>query len=190
MMLGVVLCGGESKRMGSDKGLLPAGNEVWAERAFSKLSSLDIPVVLSVNAMQMKTYSQIFPHKKLIADTVSAKGPLKGLLSVHKAYPHKDLLVLACDMVYMNISTLKLLKDSYDRETDLFDYYIYEKEGFIEPLCAVYPSPTLKSLHAKLTSGALPSFSLQRLISGSRYKNIPVTDVQNFANYNATNPLC
>lgn len=188
-MLGVVLCGGESKRMGSDKGLLPADGESWAERAASKLSKLNIPVVLSVNAAQLESYGPVFAPSELVVDTVDARGPLKGLLSVHKAHPDKDVLVLACDMLDIDFSTLQVLKQAYETTEGAFDYYVYEKDEFIEPLCAIYPGRTLQSLHTILVSGALPSFSLQRLIPGSNYKSIAIPDDQKFANYNANNPF-
>jgi len=189
MIFGVVLCGGESKRMGSDKGLLSAGNEIWAERAASKLSKLDIPVILSVNAAQLEAYGQVFSRHQLIVDSVHARGPLKGLLSVYKAHPHQEILVLACDMVDMDLPTLQLLKQTYETKTEAFDYYVYEKDKFIEPLCAIYPARTLQSLHATLVSGALPFFSLQQLIAGSNYTSIPITDSQKFTNYNSDNPF-
>jgi molybdopterin-guanine dinucleotide biosynthesis protein A len=175
--------------MGSDKGLLSAGSGIWAGRAASKLSKLDIPVLLSVNATQLATYGRLFPTQQLVVDSVDAKGPLKGLLSVHMAYPQKDIQVLACDMVDMDIATLQLLKQTYETETEAFDYYAYENNEYIEPLCAVYPARTLQSLHAMMVSGALPFFSLNRLIAGSNYKSIPITDAQKFANYNSNNPF-
>lgn len=188
-MLGVVLCGGESKRMGSDKGLLPAGRESWAERAASKLSKLNIPVVLSVRGAQLESYRQVFARHELIVDMVDARGPLRGLLSVHKAHPDKDLLVLACDMLDIDFSTLQVLKQTYETTEAAFDYYVYEKDEFIEPLCAIYPARTLQSLHTMLISEALPSFSLRRLIPGSNYKSIAIPDGQKFANYNSNNPF-
>lgn len=189
MMLGVVLCGGESTRMGSDKGLLSAGAEIWAERAVSKLSKLDIPVVLSVNMAQFAAYSRFFPTPQLIVDSVDARGPLKGLLSVHRAQPDKDIMLLACDMVDMDIATLQLLKETYETNTGSLEYCVFEKDNFIEPLCAVYPAATLELLHAQLISGVLPFFSLQRLIAGSGYRSIPVRDSRKFANYNSVNPF-
>lgn len=188
-MLGVVLCGGESKRMGSDKGLLPADGESWAERAASKLSKLNIPVVLSVNRAQLEYYGPVFASSELIVDTVDARGPLKGLLSVHKAHPDKDVLVLACDMLDIDFSTLQVLKQAYETTERAFDYYVYEKDEFIEPLCAIYPARTLQSLYRMLSSKALPSFSLQRLISESHYKSLMISDAQKFANYNSNNPF-
>ncbi len=188
-MLGVVLCGGESKRMGSDKGLLSAGAELWAERAALKLSKLGIPVVLSVNAQQLEPYGRVFSAHQLIVDAVEISGPLRGLLSVHKAHPQHDLQVLACDMVDMDITTLATLKQTYATETAFFDYYVYQKDQFIEPLCAIYPARTLQSLLTMLILGTLPSYSLQQLITGSNRLSIPVKNREKFANYNSNNPF-
>ena len=44
-MIGVVLCGGNSTRMGSDKGLLKEEEETWAELAGRKLKALQLPVL-------------------------------------------------------------------------------------------------------------------------------------------------
>ena len=51
-MIGVVLCGGQSTRMGSDKGLMKYKSFSFAELAISKLAEFIEQVVLSVNAAQ------------------------------------------------------------------------------------------------------------------------------------------
>ncbi|MGV3704680.1 MAG: molybdenum cofactor guanylyltransferase [Arcticibacter sp.] len=189
MMLGVVLCGGESRRMGRDKGLLSAGSEAWAERAAFKLQMLGIPVLISINTSQIESYSLVFQSDQLIIDSVVAKGPLRGLFSVHEEHPLEDLLLLACDMVDMDVATLQRLKESYVAKPWEFDYYTYEREGFIEPLCAIYPARTLRLLRKRLQEGTLTQFSLQRLISQSNYMGIPVEDSRKFENYNSVNPF-
>lgn len=185
-MKAVVLCGGQSKRMGSDKGLLPIGAGTWAQHAFEKLLKLNIPVLISVNSEQVNTYRQHFSDDMLVTDQVEAEGPLTGLLSVHLNYPADDLLLLACDMTEMDMDTLVNLKDSTTKFPG-FDYYVYMHNEFMEPLCAVYSSGALKKLLAELRSNNLTKFSLHRLIKQANYKALPVKDIEKFNNHNSVN---
>ncbi|WP_214227515.1 molybdenum cofactor guanylyltransferase [Pedobacter sp. B4-66] len=187
-MIGVVLCGGESKRMGSDKGLLTVGSITWAQHAEAKLAELDIPVVISINQTQLPSYNHLYSTEKLITDTVDVKGPLKGLLSVHQYFPDDDLMLLACDMTDMDVDTLQQLKQHY-HTNPAFDYYLYECDGFMEPLCAVYPADTLKSLLKIVDSSELTRFSMHRIIKESNYKTIEIKDREKFSNYNTANYL-
>src|SRR5215212_9639839 len=100
-MIGVILAGGQSTRMGRDKGLLKQNDVTWSEIAASKLALLQIPVFCSVNQWQLEVYSKIFLAGNLIVDDecIFVKGPLLGLLSIHQKFPDEDVLVLACDMI-------------------------------------------------------------------------------------------
>ena len=115
-MLGVILCGGKSTRMGSDKGLLKLDMPIhWAKTAADKISELDLPVYFSVNPTQYPEYATIFPAEQLIkdSDTLQLRGPLCGVLSVHLRFPNEDLFILACDMPLMETALLKDLLKQY-----------------------------------------------------------------------------
>ncbi len=101
-LIAVVLCGGQSSRMGRDKGLIERDGVCWAAWMGRKLSSFGLPVVYSVRAGQEAAYSAVLPEGSLIADAMDIGGPLNGLLSVHERFPGNDLLVLACDMQDMD----------------------------------------------------------------------------------------
>lgn len=102
-MKGVILCGGQSSRMGTDKGMLPYNSITWAQLAADKLAALQLPVVISVNEQQYCFYKSRLPQFNIIQDNnfLQIGEPLKGILSVHLQYPSDDLLVLACDMPAM-----------------------------------------------------------------------------------------
>jgi molybdopterin-guanine dinucleotide biosynthesis protein A len=187
MIRGVVLCGGESKRMGHDKGLLPMVNKTWAQHAVDKLQSLNIPVLVSINKTQAPNYHCFFRPEQLVIDQVAAKGPLTGLLSTHLNYPDDNLLLLACDMTEMDEGTLQALKSS----TIIFpgfDYYLFAQGDFMEPLCAIYTSGILKKLCHNLHNKGLSNFSLRKLIKQGNYKVLSIIETKSFSNHNtATN---
>ena len=59
-IIGLVLTGGKSSRMGEDKGLLLLEGNTWAEHQAEKLHIITTNVYLSVNRTQLKKYSSIF----------------------------------------------------------------------------------------------------------------------------------
>ncbi|MGI9258582.1 MAG: NTP transferase domain-containing protein, partial [Gammaproteobacteria bacterium] len=91
-LFGLVLAGGSSRRMGTDKGRLDYHGEsqaVWAERL---LSAVCESTFVSVNDEQ----SQKTPYRDLptIVDTESVGGPARGLLSARARYPLAAWLVI------------------------------------------------------------------------------------------------
>src|SRR4051812_42959899 len=122
-MIGVILCGGQSTRMGFDKGLIECGSLTWVELAMGKLAEVNLPTVLSLNDSQYKQYINKFAKISIITDdhSIEVNGPLKGILSVHLQMPSDDLLVLACDMPSMDKEVLKyLINESSNGDGEAF----------------------------------------------------------------------
>jgi molybdopterin-guanine dinucleotide biosynthesis protein A len=90
-LLGIVLCGGQSSRMGTDKALIKTHNQTWLDKSISLLLTLNIEVVLSVNSRQYPFYENTFSSIIIINDDkdIDVKGPLLGLLSVLR-WPNFD----------------------------------------------------------------------------------------------------
>jgi molybdenum cofactor guanylyltransferase len=147
IMLGVVLCGGQSNRMGADKGLLRKNEITWAETAARKFDFLRQTVILSVNQDQIDNYAKLFPSYELVTDNpnLQLNGPLCGLLSVHLHYPEQDLFVLACDMPLMEPSILEELFIRYQAGRKA-EAYVFINNGQAEPLCAIYTAKALKHI--------------------------------------------
>ncbi|HEX5154803.1 MAG TPA: molybdenum cofactor guanylyltransferase [Parafilimonas sp.] len=191
MITGVVLCGGNSTRMGSDKGLLQQASQTWAQIAFDKLYALDIPVVVSINHTQFETYRIIFSEELLITDNdaYDINGPLKGILSVHKQHPKSDLLVLAVDMVNMNedlLHQLYLYSIQISTETIVFKH-----EHQIEPLCGIYRAKALDKIVELYEKGELKKHSLHFTLEQLQTVYIDVSTQQKnkFANFNSKSDL-
>ena len=185
-LLGVVLCGGKSTRMGRDKGLIFKENKPWSLCQFHKLKSRSLPVVVSVNKSQAYSYQKHFNSKELVLDLEQAKGPLDGLFSVHHSYPDKDLLILACDLVDLGEVLLQRLINEYSICKNSWECFVFGEEGGIEPLCGIYSSEVLTQYTGQNKKGELSDFSLKTLLkmSKTKYLKISSNEKTHFANYN------
>ncbi len=143
-MLGVVLCGGQSSRMGSDKCVLPIGEITWADVAINTIQSLELPVVLSVNKHQYNIYKSVFTEAMIVDDeNLKIGGPLRGILSIYIKYPTEDLLVIACDMI--NVSSV-LITTLINSLNNTYDGVVYKNDDRVEPLCALYTAQGLRKI--------------------------------------------
>lgn len=187
-LLGVVLCGGESRRMGTDKGLLPFQNNyalTWAGRAASLLESLGLPWIISIRVAQVYDYARTFPKEHLVIDP-RQEGPLGGILSVHEIYEDYDLLVLACDMTELKAAQLQRLINAYesDRDADFLCYELKDNEK-AEPFPGIYTAKALGAMNESLLeiNATLPS--LQWLLRTGRTTFLRTSDKIAFENRNA-----
>ena len=169
-LLGVVLCGGESRRMGKDKGLMPTMDSIWAKRIGAKLEMLNLAVVYSISQQQEELYRPHFDNGHLITDLPTAMGPLKGLLSVCFRFPRNDFLVVACDMPDLRQDTLRLLFDAYQNGGN--DFYAFQIGEFYEPLCAVYTAIGLNKIHKGSEQNKLAGKSLQSILQNGNTKKL------------------
>jgi molybdopterin-guanine dinucleotide biosynthesis protein A len=186
-MTGVVLSGGESRRMGTDKGLLLTENKSWVQRAYDKLSAIASKVVISLNSSQYDMYSSQFSNEKLVCDngTIHVNGPLHGLLSVHVQFPKDTLLVLACDMFAMDNVVLLHLAKAYN-DNPGYDCYTYQNENGYQPLAGIYTDALLSKILQQSEAGALKKFSMKHVLDSANSLVMDVPEHWNkyFVNYN------
>jgi molybdopterin-guanine dinucleotide biosynthesis protein A len=192
-LTGVILCGGQSTRMGRDKGLILQGNTPWAEYMAEKLAPFNIPVVYSINYGQLEAYSRQIPGQ-FILDDLDLPGPLNGLLSVHKQLPSRDLLLLACDMPDLDTSTIGGVIEAYHSATKKIpagdftyaaDFYVYQQEAFAQPFCGIYTSKGLSGVLQAAINGQTIDYSLQSLLKSGRTMRLTTDRSGPFRNYNS-----
>ncbi len=102
-----VLAGGQSKRMGQDKAFLEVGGQGVIERVLSRVKPLTDDLFISTNAPQR--YEEF--GLRLVTDIYPDKAALGGIYSVIHAARHPHVLVVACDMPFLNTTLLQYLID-------------------------------------------------------------------------------
>ncbi len=160
-LYGLVLAGGESRRMGRDKaGLFYAGRP-QLERAFGLLAPRVAPCFVSLRADQADDpVRRGWPG---IVDRLEGIGPAAGLLAAHEAYPEVAWLVLACDLPLLDGASLDALIQARG-EGRVAVAFRSEHDGAPEPLCAVWEPVALDRLRCRVAEGG---GSLRRVLGGA-----------------------
>ncbi|NND98392.1 MAG: molybdenum cofactor guanylyltransferase [Pirellulaceae bacterium] len=147
-LLGVVLCGGKSSRMGRDKSLLghPDGG-TYLDQAVKRLS--DVCGEVCIAGTQDQNESSIVPF---LVDPVLYQGPVVGIVNgllFAQQQSCDACLVLAVDMPVVVGADLRNLKDAWlaNRQScpDEVICGLCDTDR-IQPLLAIYPVGVLKDL--------------------------------------------
>lgn len=134
-LYGLVLAGGESRRMGRDKALLRHGGLSQIARMAALLGDVTETVFVSTRADQKAEPERSrFPQ---IIDRYEGMGPVAGILSAMDEHPDVDWLVVACDLPNVDARTLAVLVERRSGRRP-FTAFISSHDGLPEPLCALY----------------------------------------------------
>lgn len=141
---GLVVCGGKSTRMGTDKSMLNYHGQPQRYYLYEMLSELCERTFIACNKQQAAT----IPDKYAVViddEQYGDIGPMVALLTAFDKYPDASFLVVGCDYPYLQKEELhRLLEVSlqYKKSTAL-----YNIEGkSIEPLISVYQSDIISQL--------------------------------------------
>ena len=132
---GLVLAGGKSRRMGSDKALLRVDGETQLSRMVALLDRR-LPRVY-VSARSDQRGEQERARHPLIVDRFADLGPVAGILSAMHEHPNVSWLVVACDLPNVDSATIEHLLAERDRKKP-FTAFRSSHDELPEPLCAVY----------------------------------------------------
>lgn len=134
-LYGLVLAGGESRRMGQDKALLMREGQSQLRYVASLLDAVTEMVFVSARSEQQDDPERSrFPT---IVDRYTNIGPVAGILSAMDEHPDADWLVVACDLPNIDLDTLNFLIEHRSEEHP-FTAFKSSFDGLPEPLCAVY----------------------------------------------------
>lgn len=152
---GIVLCGGESRRMGRPKAWLPFGPELMLQRVVRLVGQAVRPVVVVASP------GQVIPELpcgvSVLHDQHPDRGPLEGLAVGLRALADRvdAAFVTGCDVPLLLPAYVRRLVELRDG----YDVVVPHPAGFDEPLSAVYSVGVLRQVEALLAAGRLrPAF--------------------------------
>ena len=132
MLTVVIQAGGESRRMGQDKALIPFRGSTLIQRVIGRVSHLADQLLVTTN--QPEKYD--FLKLPLYPDLIPGRGALGGLYTALSAASNPLVAVIACDMPFVSFDLL-----AYERDLLLaneHDAAIPRTPGGTEPFHAVY----------------------------------------------------
>lgn len=134
-LLGLVLIGGRSSRMHSDKAALVYHGKPQAEHCLDLLHTHCHQAFLSCRQDQAgQAGFSGFPQ---IHDTFLDMGPMSGILSALRAYPGAAFMVIACDLPLLDAASLEALVKARN-PSRIATAFTGPQNGLPEPLCAIY----------------------------------------------------
>lgn len=143
----IVLAGGSSRRMGTDKALLRLGGRTLIEIVVQTLLGITSDVVVAAGQLPRPGWPRL--GVPLVADRVPGRGPAAGLDAGLRAVQAGSAVVVACDMPFLNTNLLRRLI----AELGSFDAVVPVCGGRRQPLHAVYSRSCLPALDQILEAG-------------------------------------
>jgi molybdopterin-guanine dinucleotide biosynthesis protein A len=149
-LYGLVLAGGQSRRMGHDKALLVRDGQSQLRFIASLVDAVTDKFFVSARADQQSDPER--SQFETIVDRYDDMGPIAGILSAMDEHPAADWLVIACDLPNIDDATLQFLLEHRSAEHP-FTAYRSSNDGLPEPLCAIYASGSDKLIRKFVDDG-------------------------------------
>lgn len=148
MLTVAIQAGGESRRMGRDKALIPFLGEPLIQRVLGRVAFLADEILVTTNQPEQLGFLRV----PLVADAIPGTGALGGLYTALLAAHYPLVAVVACDMPFVNSHILSAARALL--EVTGADVGIPRAEDGYEPFHAVYRRGTcLAAIAAALEEG-------------------------------------
>jgi molybdenum cofactor guanylyltransferase len=127
---GIILAGGKSSRIGSDKGFLLLNEKAFIQHIIEAMQPLVKDIIIVSNNSDYDIL-----NLKRVNDLIENSGPLSGIYSGLHHSNTENNLVLSCDVPLINTETLKKLTANIEEHIDVIQL---ESKGKTMPLIAMY----------------------------------------------------
>jgi len=170
---GIVLAGGKSFRMGTDKGMIQWKGKTLAEHALEIISPLCTEIFISANSNDYNHFG--YP---ILNDQYPDCGPIGGILTCMNQISTDLGIVIPIDMPFVTTEIYRKLmpqKETYDIIVAL------DHDSWHQPLCSIFNKSIIPAMEEQINSGDL---GLPALYSKVRTKKVRFQLDQEYYNKN------
>lgn len=164
----IVLSGGRSSRMGTDKCELEYEGQTLINYQIGKIKRIGIEDIIASG------YRGKMCDAKVVEDEIM-KGPLSGILKGLMAIKNDRAFVISVDVPLVQIDDIKKIID-YSFEKDL-DMAMIKHNGNKEPLMGVYKKSLVENIKKVLEGD---NYSIMRLADTAKYGFLDLNDDDSF----------
>ena len=127
---GIILAGGKSSRMGTEKGLILYKNKPFVEHIIEAMSPLVDNIIIISNNKAYESFGF-----KCYEDLIKNTGPLAGIYTGLRYSKTENNLIVSCDVPLINTVILQKLTD---QKNDTSEVIQLQCQGENMPLIALY----------------------------------------------------
>lgn len=178
---GLVLAGGRSRRMGTDKGGLDYHGVPQVRWAFGLLLRHCESAVVSVRDSEQAS-EPVYAGLPVVLDLEPGAGPAAGLVAALRRDPRSAWLVVAADMPLLDDELLRELVAQRDPAGIATAYR--HSDGTLEPLCTIWEPSSLPLLEAERAKRG--SASLRRVLEAGTVRVVIPRDPLRLGSVNTT----
>lgn len=139
----VILAGGESRRMGKNKGDVRLANITLLNHATQNMQSIFTTILISVREPRQDL---MLPH---ICDSSAERGPMSGLLTALEQVQTSWVFLTACDMPFISPILIAALAEKRQSQNVVVSCV----QGHLQPLAAFYSVSCLPKIRQQMADG-------------------------------------
>ena len=165
---GVIIAGGQSKRMGKDKLSIRFQGDTLLNKAIALLKKFSDEIMISANR------SDLDLKYRIIADKVTNIGPLGGIYSALLEAKTQKILIIPVDMPLINEEIIACLLKNSDKEALI---NLYKTQNRTQMLVGLYDKKLLPIIEKQIENKQyklrdLLQLSANNLIDGSTFEEL------------------
>ena len=183
-LTGIILAGGKSSRLGTDKALLKIDNKLFIEQIRDIIAPFTTEIIISSNNPNHKLI-----NTHLLPDVYPNKGPLSGIYSGLANALNQNCLIVSCDRPQITAQFIQVLWNKHI--TTKKQISICEINNFPEPLIGIYNKSVTELLNQELENNRTSVIKFiyktnYQLLNKSEFtENINWLNINTISDYNA-----